>query len=156
MFCNIKRLVTSPRHFNFPNFVHKKWLGAKEKIKSAFSWSLSKTTSNKSHTCIGCFGLFTKLKRQTELVFTAGFLHTFSIKIFLIKYPTRHSAGFFNYYLAGPQPTLGDFLKNSLTGPMVITASSIIVTWSTPGALKQVNPGVVRVKIVTTQWLTSD
>ena len=41
-----------------------------------------------------------------ELVFTAGFLHTFSINFFLVKYPTRHSARFFNYYLAGPRPTL--------------------------------------------------
>ena len=35
---------------------------------------------------VGCFGVFTKLKRCMELVFTAGFLHTFSIKLFLIKY----------------------------------------------------------------------
>ena len=69
------------------NFVHKKWLGAKEKIKSPFSWSLLKITCfQKSHTCVGCFGLFTKLKRYMELVFTAGFLYTFSIKMFLIKY----------------------------------------------------------------------
>ena len=115
-------------------------MDAEEKIKLSFSKSLLKITYfQKSHTCVGCFGLFTKLRRCVELVFTAGFLYTFSIKMFLIKYPTRHSDGFVNYYLAGPQPTLGDFQRNSLTDPMVITAFSIISTWSTPGALKQVN-----------------
>ena len=39
---NSKRLVTSSRNFCFQNFVHKNWLGAKEKIKLFFSWSLLK------------------------------------------------------------------------------------------------------------------
>ena len=85
MFYNLKRLVSSSRHvFN------KKWLCSKEKIKLSFSWAFLKTTYfQKSHTCIGCFGLFTKLGRHMEVVFTAGFLHTFSIKMFLIKYPVK-------------------------------------------------------------------
>ena len=90
MSCNSKRLVTRSRHFGFQNFVHKKWLGAKEKIKLSFSWSLLETTYfQKSHTCIGCFGVFTKLKRHMELLSNAGFPHTFSIKMFLIKYPIK-------------------------------------------------------------------
>ena len=72
----------------FQSFLHKKWPGAKEKIKLPFSRSLLKITYfQKSHTCVGCFGLLTKLKRCMELVFTAGFLYTFSIKMFLIRYP---------------------------------------------------------------------
>ena len=83
---NSKRLITSCR-----NFVHKKWPGAKEKIKLPFSWDLLKTSYfQKSHTCIGCFGLLTKLKRHMELVFTAGFLHIFSIKMFFIKYLIKY------------------------------------------------------------------
>ena len=36
MSCNSKRLVTRSRHFGFQNFVHKKWLGAKEKNQVIF------------------------------------------------------------------------------------------------------------------------
>ena len=84
----LKGLVTSSRHFCFPKFSPWKATGCKEKIKLPFSWSLLKLTYfQKSHTRIGCFGRFTKLKRRMELVFTAGFPHTFSIKMFLIKCP---------------------------------------------------------------------
>ena len=73
--CNSKGLVTSSR-------------GAKEKIRLPFSWSLLKITYfQKSHTCVCCFGLFTKLKRRMALVFTTSFLHTFFMKMFIIKYP---------------------------------------------------------------------
>ena len=65
-----------------------------EKIKLTFSWSLLKITYFlKPHTCVGCFELFTKLKRCMELVFTAGFLHTLSIKMFIIKYPITFNNG---------------------------------------------------------------
>ena len=74
-------------------FLHFKILSIKsdwvqKKISSyLFSRSLLKITYfSKSHTCVGCFGLFTKLKRCMELVFTAGFRYTFSVKMFLIKY----------------------------------------------------------------------
>ena len=36
--------------------------------------------------CIGCFELFTRIKRSLGLAFGAYFLHTFSIKIFIIWY----------------------------------------------------------------------
>ena len=36
-------------------------------------------------TCIGRFGLFTKLKRGMGLVFTADFFHNFSTKNFFIN-----------------------------------------------------------------------
>ena len=42
MFCNSKRLVTTSRLFFFHNLAHKKGLGAKEKIKLPFTWSLIK------------------------------------------------------------------------------------------------------------------
>ena len=42
--------------------------------------------SKKFLACIFCFGLFTKIKRGLELVFSAYFLHTFSIKMYFIKY----------------------------------------------------------------------
>ena len=42
--------------------------------------------SKKFLACIFCFGLFTKIKRGLGLVFSAYFLHTFSIKMFFIKY----------------------------------------------------------------------
>ena len=58
---------------------------------------------------------------------------------FRFKLPLGTQLGFFfNYYLAGPQTTLGHFQRNSLTNPMVIIAFSTISTSSIPGALKQV------------------
>ena len=38
----------------------------------------------KSFAYIGCFGLFTKVRRHMGLIFSANFLHTFFIKMFLI------------------------------------------------------------------------
>ena len=34
--CNSKKLVSISRHFSFQNFVYKKWIGAKEKLKLTF------------------------------------------------------------------------------------------------------------------------
>ena len=91
--CNSKRLVTSSRHFAFQNFVYKKWLDAKEKIKFPFSWSLLKYLIFKklihALTVLSYLGYLVFLKSGMELVFTAGVLHTFSIKMFLIKYPIK-------------------------------------------------------------------
>ena len=53
------------------------------------------TYFRKSLACSGCFGLFTKIKindyekKIMGVVFTADSLHTFSINIFLIKYPVE-------------------------------------------------------------------
>ena len=56
------------------------------KNEVTFLWFLLKATYfQKPHTCIGCFVLFTKLKGPIELVFTAGFLHIFSIKMFFLS-----------------------------------------------------------------------
>ena len=46
--------------------------------------------------------------------------------------PTRHSAGFF---LTIIWPTLGHFQRNNRTKPMLVTAFSTLLTWSTPEAL---------------------
>ena len=138
MSCNSKRWLV-PGIFAFQNFVHKIWLGAKEKIKLTFSWYLLKASYfEKSHTCIGYFGLFTKLKRHMELVFTVGFLHTFSIKMFHIKYPIERRN--FNIWEEWPSQSKHynlNWLNRCLTNPMVIIAFSTILTWNTPGALKK-------------------
>ena len=87
---NSKRLVASSRYFCFSKFCPKKnhWVQRKKSVYIPFSWSLLKITYfQKSYTCIGCFWLVTKLNTCMELVFTTGFLHTFSTKMFLIKYP---------------------------------------------------------------------
>ena len=82
IFCNSKRLVTGSRPLTFHNFVDKKELSAKEKIKLTFSWSLLKQLIFKSliHALVG-LGYLPNLKRDIGLVFTADFLHTSSIKI---------------------------------------------------------------------------
>ena len=93
-FCNhvlqLKRLITSSGIFAFQNFVHKKWLCAKEKIKLPFPWYLLKTTYfQKSNTCIDCFGLFTKLKKaygtRFYCRFSAYLLHK-NVSYQILKY----------------------------------------------------------------------
>ena len=73
--------------FVFHDLVHKWGLGAKEKIKSTFSWFLLKYLIFKSifFNALAVLGYLPKLRRAMELVSSAGFLYTFSIKMFLIK-----------------------------------------------------------------------
>ena len=90
MSCNSKRLVTSSGIFAFQNFVHKKWLCAKEKIKLPFPWYLLKTTYfQKTNKCIDCFGLFTKLKKaygtRFYCRFSAYLLHK-NVSYQILKY----------------------------------------------------------------------
>ena len=89
-----ERLVTSSTPFLFfMSLSINGGLFAKEKMKLTFSWSPLKYllysffwNFQKSIACIGCFGLFTKIKRVMGLAFSADFLHTFSVKMFLFKY----------------------------------------------------------------------
>ena len=82
MSCYSKRLVTRSRQFRFSKFCPQKVTGCKWKNQVTF---LRIIYFQKSHICVSYFRLFTKLKRRMELVFTAAFLHTFSITMFLIK-----------------------------------------------------------------------
>ena len=61
-----------------------------EKIKLTPSWSLLKQTIPKRilHP-LAVFGYLPRSKKGMALVFIAYFLPTFSIKIFLIKYPIK-------------------------------------------------------------------
>ena len=90
MFCNSKRLVTSFTFF-FHNLVHKKKLDAKVKMKlpTFFVFFFKKNYFQKSLACIGFFGLFIKIKKGIEFVFTVYFRHTLSIKRLLSKYPMK-------------------------------------------------------------------
>ena len=99
-----------------------------------------------------------------ELVFTAGFQHTFSRKMLLIKYPISFiiwgsglvgwnitirirrfsnqtplgsQLGCFKLLFDSPQLALGHLPRSSITDPMVNAAFSKILTWSTPRALLQ-------------------
>ena len=76
--------------FAFHYLVHKWGLGTKLKIELAFSWSLLKYLIFKSllH-LLAVLGYLTKLRRVMGLAFSADFLHIYSIKIFLIKYPFK-------------------------------------------------------------------
>ena len=72
--------------FVFHDLVHKWGLGAKEKIKLNFSWSLLKYLIFKSFLhVLAVLGYLPKLRRVMRLVFSADFLHTFSKKMFLAK-----------------------------------------------------------------------
>ena len=72
--------------FVFHDLVHKWELGAKEKIKLHFSWSLLKYLIFKSFLhVLAVLGYLPKLRRVMGLVFSADFLHTFSKKMFLAK-----------------------------------------------------------------------
>ena len=76
--------------FVFHDLVHKWGLGAKEKIKLTFSGSLLKYVIFKSLLyAFAVLGYLPKLTRVMGLVFSADILHTFSIKMFLIKYPIK-------------------------------------------------------------------
>ena len=130
MSCNSKRLLTCSRYFCLSKFRPSKVFGCKKKNQVTFFMiSFKNNLFSKISYMRGCFGLFTKLKRCMKLVFTAGFLYTFSIKMFLIKYytrewpsrlkhynqnwkvfrsnPTRHSAGFFKLLFGWLRPALG-------------------------------------------------
>ena len=90
----LKRLVTSSMSFRYLVFhypVHIWGLDAEVKIKLTFhgllfSWSYFQL--NFSH-ALAVLGYLPKIRRVMRLVFRAYFLHTFSIKIFLIKYPIK-------------------------------------------------------------------
>ena len=88
-----ERLVTSSAPFLFFMIlsINGDWEQRKNQVnffmvsfKTCCLWSLLKF--QKSFTCIGCFGLFTEIKKGYETVyeFSADFLHTFLMKMFLI------------------------------------------------------------------------
>ena len=81
--------------WNIQNPALKSWTGCKGKNKDDFLvvsfkisslWSLWKF-SKVFFACIGCFWLFTKIKKELVLVINEDFLYSFSIKMFLTKYP---------------------------------------------------------------------
>ena len=64
MFCNSKRQVTSSTSFLFFIILSIKWTGCKGKNQVTFFMvSFKITYFQKSLTCIGCFGLFTKTRK---------------------------------------------------------------------------------------------
>ena len=124
-------------------------------------------------------GYLPKLKRSMRLVFAADFLHTFSIRIFLIKSPikwpsfniwrqcpsclrhynwnwnvldsspTCHSAGLFITVTSLSHRQLWTILKESLINPMFIKMFSTIITKP-----HYIAPGDLLVKIFIMQGLT--
>ena len=83
-----ERLVSTSRPlFVFYDLVRKWGLDAKEKIKLSFSWSLLKYLNFKGllHVlAVLCY--LRNVRRVMGLVFSADFWHTFSKKIFFIKW----------------------------------------------------------------------
>ena len=154
-----ERLVTSSMPFLF-SIILSMAMGAKVKTKLTFSWSLWKILFSKVLFALAVLDYLPKLRRVMGLVFSTGFLLTFSIKIFLIKYPIKWpSFTIWGVWLEGlryfnvpgsnpirnstviwlPEPTLRHYERNSLTNSLLITLFSSILIERSSGGLKQPN-----------------
>ena len=87
---NTLSVLVVPAFYVFHDLVHKWGLRTKEKLKLTFSWSLLKYHILKSLLHIlAVLGYLPKLRKVMGLVSSVDFLHTFCIKIFLIKCPVK-------------------------------------------------------------------
>ena len=82
-----ERVITVPRLFCFHDLVCKWGLGANEKLSSDCC-GLFKNFKSLLHV-LPVLGNLPKVRRVMGLAFSADFLHTFCIKMFLIKYPIK-------------------------------------------------------------------
>ena len=131
MSCNWKKLITSSRHSRFSKFCPQKVTGCKGKNQVTFFMvSFKINLFSKISYMHWLFWAIYQTKKTYRTIFTAGFLYTFSIKMFLIKYSIKRPS--FNIWGEWPSQLFGwpttNFPKERLLSTIVIIAFSTIST----------------------------